>query len=219
MASKFENLICRCFLLIAAEGFSIILFMKSNEKLFFILAGANGAGKTTVSKEFLKEYKTLTFLNADEAAKTLNPKDFQSVRIKAGKDILAKLNTLLIRNKNIVIESTLSGNFLAKVIQKAKKLKYKIIIFYTFVDTPEICIERIKARVKKGGHFVPNEDVKRRFYRSVEKFDKIYKNLADTWILYYNMQTGYVIAKFANKNLEILDCEKYQEFRKIGGRK
>ena len=87
------------------------------------------------------------------------------------------------------------------------------------MDTPEICIERIKARVKKGGHFVPNEDVKRRFYRSVEKFDKIYKNLADTWILYYNMQTGYVIAKFANKNLEILDCEKYQEFRKIGGRK
>jgi predicted ABC-type ATPase len=184
----------------------------SKEKLFFILAGANGVGKTTVSKEFLKEYKSLIFLNADETAKDLNPKDLNSVRIRAGKEVLKKLDALIDSGKSIVIESTLSGNFLIKVIQKARKLKYKIIIFYAFVDTPEICIERIKARVKKGGHFVPAEDVVRRFYRSIENFNKVYKHSADTWILYYNMQNGLVVAKYANSSIEVLDDAKYHSF-------
>lgn len=65
------------------------------EKLFFILAGANGVGKTTVSREFLKKYKELFFLNADETAKNISSDSLQQVRIEAGKEVLKNLEMLL----------------------------------------------------------------------------------------------------------------------------
>ncbi|MDR2616868.1 MAG: zeta toxin family protein [Endomicrobium sp.] len=184
------------------------------EKLFFILAGANGVGKTTVSREFLKKYKELFFLNADETAKNISSDSLQQVRIEAGKEVLKNLEMLLNKGASIVIESTLSGKFLIKIIKQAKKLGYKVILIYTFVDTPDICIERIKDRVNKAGHFVPDEDVNRRFYRSIVNFINIYQKIVNAWILYYNMENGVVVAKYVNKEIEILDEQKYKQLEK-----
>ena len=63
---------------------------------------------------------------------------------------------------------------------------YEITIIYVYLDNPQACIERILERVMKGGHFVADEEVKRRFFRSKDKFWNIYKNLADRWYLFYN---------------------------------
>jgi predicted ABC-type ATPase len=87
-------------------------------------------------------------------------------------------------------------------------------LIYTFVDTPDICIERIKDRVSKGGHFVPDEDVNRRFYRSIVNFINIYQKIVDAWILYYNMENGVVVAKYINKEIQILDDQKYKQIEK-----
>lgn len=171
---------------------------------FFILAGANGVGKTTVSKEFLKDYKGYYFLNSDEIAKSMNPDEINKVKITAGKTSLSKLDELIANKENIVFESTLaSRSFLKKRIETAHKNGYKVVIIYTFVDKPEICIERIKGRVKKGGHFVPDEDVIRRFHRSINNFWRVYKNLADAWFLYYNMSKPVQIARGTKDIIEI----------------
>ncbi|MCL2335724.1 MAG: zeta toxin family protein [Endomicrobia bacterium] len=179
---------------------------------FFILAGANGVGKTSLSNEILKAYENSRFLNADEIAKSINPKDLASVRILAGKKLLSNLDLLMSKKETIILESTIAGKSLINLIKKAKTIGYKIYIFYTFADSPEVCIERIKDRVKKGGHFVPDEDVRRRFYRSINNFWNIYRHLADVWVLYYNMENSAVIAKYAGGSMEILLEGKYKDF-------
>jgi predicted ABC-type ATPase len=109
----------------------------------------------------------------------------------------------------------MSGRFLIDIIKKAKSSGYKIHVFYTFADSPEICIERIKNRVKKGGHFVPDEDVRRRFDRSIKNFWSIYRHISDIWALYSNMEQSTLVAKFANGETEILVDEKYNQFLRM----
>lgn len=161
--------------------------MKGNTKRLVILAGANGVGKTTLANELLKEFK-LKLLNADEIAKSISPgqTDLTKVRIKAGKLLLSQLNSLINQNKSFALESTLSGKYLVKVINGMKSKLYKISIIYLFVDNPDVAIDRIKIRVKKGGHSIPNEDVIRRFGRSKKNFWNIYRKIVNEWTIFYN---------------------------------
>jgi predicted ABC-type ATPase len=148
-----------------------------------IIGGANGSGKTTFSKEILA-LTGFHFLNADEIEKEL-----ATSKIQAGKEFFKRLNEIISQQEDFVLESTLSGGYLVKVIEKARKNNYTIKLVYVFLENPEECILRIKLRVALGGHFIPDEDVQRRFYRSKENFWKIYRNLTDDWIMIYNSAT------------------------------
>ena len=154
-------------------------------KTLYILAGANGSGKSTIAKELLPE-ENIVYVNADDIALQLCPENMQSVRIKAGKEFHSRISKLFNEQKSFAMESTLSGIGHIKTIETAHKLGYKVIIIYTFVDDPDACIVRIQTRVKNGGHPVPDEDVIRRYSRSKQHFWNKYKNLADHWVLYYN---------------------------------
>ena len=88
--------------------------------------------------------------------------------------------------QSFILESTLSGNYLLKVIEKARQRGYVFKLFYVFLESLDVCIERIKNRIKLGGHFVPDEDVRRRYYRSKQNFWHIYKDLAEDWSLFNN---------------------------------
>lgn len=97
--------------------------------------------------------------------------------------------------------------------KKQKKLDYNIILIYSFVETPEICINRIKARVLNGGHNIPDEDVIRRFYRSKSNFWSKYKNIVDEWAIFFNGESKFIqVAKSDNKDIEILSEVLYNEF-------
>jgi predicted ABC-type ATPase len=148
-----------------------------------ILGGANGSGKTTFSKQLLAEsgYK---FLNADEIEKEL-----ACSKLQAGKEFFMRLEKFLSTKTIFVLESTLSGNYLVNAIEIAKKKGYSVKIIYVFLENPQDCIQRIKLRVKLGGHFIPDEDVIRRYYRSKTNFWNIYKDLADEWVMIYNSTT------------------------------
>ena len=134
-------------------------------KILYILAGANGSGKSTIAKELLPA-ENIVYVNADDIAKELCPENMQSARIPAGKEVHARIDKLLTEGKSFALESTLSGVGYIKTIEKARKLGYAVIIIYVFVATPEDCIGRIQMRIKNGGHPVPKEDVIRRFSRS-----------------------------------------------------
>lgn len=188
--------------------------MKNKLKYLYIIAGANGSGKSTLASELLPEEK-LKFINADEIAKEICPQNIESVRISAGKEAYKRLNSFFEQNISFAIETTLSGNNYVKTIQKAQELNYNVVLIYSFVDTPQICINRIKARVLKGGHDIPDEDVIRRFFRSKNNFWNKYKNIVDEWHLFYNGISYYIlIAKKEFNNVEILNEELYNEFKK-----
>ena len=177
----------------------------------YILAGANGSGKSTISKVLLPT-EHIVYVNPDDIAKELNPSDPTAARIEAGKETLRRIDELLAKGESFAIESTLSGNMYVKVLERAKSLGYETTIAYVFVDSPEVCIARIAARVRNGGHFVPDEDVRRRYVRSKENFLNAYFALPDHWILYYNGGTDFVLVAHGNGTVNVVAQERFDAF-------
>jgi len=179
----------------------------------FLIAGANGSGKTTLAKELLPEFK-LEFVNADEIASEINPQSVEAVKITAGKNFFAKVKELVSLGKSIAIETTLSGRYLIRFIEYFKKNGYLITLVFVFLDNPEIAIARIEVRVRNGGHHIPNQDVRRRFYRGMKNFWGIYKNLADSWEIYYNGEHGFIqVATGEMDNYTVIDETLFMLFK------
>ena len=88
-------------------------------KILYIISGANGSGKSTLASELLPS-ENLDFLNADEVAKEICPENIESVKIKAGKIVLERLEKLLNSQKSFAIETTLAGKNHIKTIQKPR---------------------------------------------------------------------------------------------------
>ena len=179
-------------------------------KTLYLIAGANGCGKTTLTKELLKSDKELVWLNSDEIAEAMN----DELGITSGRVLMIQLNDALAKKQSVVLESTISGKYHEGVIEKFQKAKYEVIFVYVFLDSLEQNLARIKQRVELGGHNVPEDAVKRRFYRSVKNFWSVCK-LVDKWELYYNGENNYeLIARGKGEMLEIIDDVIYNAFKK-----
>ena len=144
----------------------------SSKKEFYIIAGANGTGKSTLAQQLIAEKHSkgnnICFINADEIARELNPQDIDKVKIQAGKVALKRAVETLKNNQSFIVESTISGRIkeseysLKTLIRKAKEAGYDINLSYIYLDSSALCKERIKVRVAKKGHNVPGNDVERR---------------------------------------------------------
>ena len=166
--------------------------MESNEEIALsknavIIAGPNGAGKTTFVSEYLP-VSGAEYISADAIAATLvsAPDEFDRIRIRAGRVFLEKIQRLIQAENNLIIEVTLAGRGFQRIAHQLKRVGYTVTIVFIFLKSPEVCIARVRNRVMAGGHYVPAEDIVRRFYRSKRNFWLIYKNLVDKWNLFYN---------------------------------
>jgi predicted ABC-type ATPase len=180
----------------------------------YIIAGPNGSGKSTFAQEFIQE-KNLAFVNADVIAQELEPNHLTTrVMYEAGRIFFQRIDRLVKEKSPFVIETTLSGKYTSKLIDKLKRENYHVRMVYIFVETPLLSIERIKIRVLKGGHHVPDVDVKRRFVRSKMNFWNTYRTLVDGWEVYDN--SGKVFLPVCiGKGMDyiILDHEMFETFR------
>ncbi len=181
--------------------------MAENKELV-IIGGPNGSGKSTFAHNYLKLHP-LNYLNADEIAKKLNPDDMNKAKLAAGKEFFRQLKIYRENQINLMIESTLSGIYLNNLMSGFKNDGYEIVLVYVFLYSPKVCIERIKERVLKGGHFVPDIDVTRRYFRSKENFWTNYKNLADKWYLVYNSEDKFIEIAFGKKNEFVIKNKEY----------
>jgi predicted ABC-type ATPase len=100
--------------------------MPAPKPTFYLIAGCNGAGKTTFAKEFLPSIGVIRFLNADEIARGLSPLDPSVVAFKAGRLLLSELRELIDRHETLALESTLSGKTYVKIFKEAKQRGYRI---------------------------------------------------------------------------------------------
>jgi predicted ABC-type ATPase len=177
----------------------------------YVISGPNGSGKTTLAKELL-ENEELEFLNADEIAKSISPNDVSKAYMQAGREFFRKMNDFLEQGKSLAIETTLSGKYHKRVIEQFKQREYEIELHFIFLDSPDMCINRIENRVAKGGHNVYSEDVIRRFFRSKQNFFTI-KNLVSYWALYYNGTSKCIlVAQGKDSYVDIIDDYLYNSF-------
>lgn len=161
-----------------------------NVPTVYLIAGANGVGKTTFAREFLpKEVNCLRFMNADEVARGLSPFAPEAAAIRAGRILIGEIRAALTSRDSFGWESTLSGRGHVRLLRQALAGGYEIELHYLSVPSPAICIERVAQRVREGGHNVPVADIKRRFYRSLENLVQIYLPLADRWTIWDSSET------------------------------
>jgi predicted ABC-type ATPase len=152
-----------------------------------IIAGPNGAGKTTFVNTYLPEYTNVReFVNADQIAKGISPFEPEGALIEAGKVLLGRVRQLMDEGFSFALETTLSGRSYVELIHHAKGMGFTIRLYYIYLNSVELSINRIEDRVRKGGHDVPREIVMRRYGRSLRNLFSLYLPLVDEWWLMDN---------------------------------
>lgn len=154
-------------------------------KKCYILAGPNGAGKTTFANEFLPiEAECLNFINADLIAQGLAPFQPGKMAVESGRIMIQHINDCVRKKESFAFETTLNGKGYIKKINEWRNQGYEIIIYFLKLPSVAFAMERVKLRAAKGGHNVPEQDIRRRFERSWNNFNSLYKPLADSWIVF-----------------------------------
>ena len=166
-------------------------------KCLYIIAGCNGAGKTTASKHFLPSILNCRqWVNADEIAYGLSPLDPQSVAFQAGRLMLERIQELLSKDETFAIETTLSTRAYRNLVLQAQSKGYVVVLVFFYLPSPELAIKRIAHRVKHGGHYVPDDVVIRRYHRGLHNLTNIFMPIVDEWLLYQFDNNNYrIIAK------------------------
>ncbi|MDE5794102.1 MAG: zeta toxin family protein [Muribaculaceae bacterium] len=153
----------------------------------YIIAGCNGAGKTTASFNVLPQILNCReFVNADEIAKGLSPFCPESIAIQAGKLMLERIETLLADGVSFAIETTLATRSYKNLVLKAKKKGYNVSLLFFWLKSPEVACERVAHRVAEGGHNIPIETIFRRYWLGLENLFRIFMPIVDNWAVYDN---------------------------------
>ena len=152
-----------------------------------LIAGPNGAGKTTFARRYLPENAGVVhFVNADLIASGLSPLKPEIAAIAAARMVLGELDRLVADRADFAFETTLSGLTYLRRLNSWKRAGYRIDIVYLKLSSSRLALRRVAARVRQGGHNVPQADVARRFVRGWDNFQRVYRSLADSWAVYDN---------------------------------
>ena len=163
--------------------------MSASSPTIVVIAGCNGAGKTTFANTFLRtETKVVRFLNADEIARGLSPFAPAALAFRAGKLLITEVRTCLRQKESFALESTLSGRTYLGLLGEARKLGFRIELHYLWLRSADVAVKRVQKRVLfQNGHNVPERDIRRRFVRSLQNLPD-YLHMSDHWIIWNNMR-------------------------------
>lgn len=155
--------------------------------LIEIVAGPNGSGKSTFAEAyFVKTRKEQIYLNPDLIASGFGPLGSEQASFQAGRILLQEVKVRVAQKDSFAFESTLSGKTWLTLLKEAKDQGYSVRIYFLYLKNVQKNLERIKTRVKQGGHNIPKETVKRRHPRCFENFWNLYRPLADAWHIFDN---------------------------------
>ena len=151
----------------------------------YVIAGPNGAGKTTFANEFLPDFvHCREFLNADLIAAGLSPFAPETQNVRAGRLLLTRIKELTAAKEDFGFETTLSGRGYVRHFEKLKMNGYRIVLFFLRLPNADMAVARVKARVREGGHNVPEPVIRRRYKSGLSNSFALYKPLAHIWRIY-----------------------------------
>lgn len=181
----------------------------------YIISGCNGSGKTTASYTLLPQLLDCSeFVNSDEFAKSLAPFHPESAYITASRYIVKKSKYLFDKREDFCIETTLATRSLVKMVRQAQEWGYFVTVVYLWLNSPETAIQRVAARVAAGGHDVPPDVIRRRYYTGLDYFFNTYAQACDKWILVDNSQAAFnIVAEGSRKGMTVWDYDLYEQIK------
>jgi len=180
-----------------------------------IVSGPNGSGKTTIAREYLLTHN-LEYLSADEIAEGLPHESLQEVRLQAGRLFFERIIENIQVGRSFLAETTLAGKGFRRIVAELKAAGYSVTLIFVFLDSADACVARIRERVRKGGHDVPEADIRRRYIRSINNFWHLYRLGADRWHLLYNsVMQAQEVAIGEGDEVVIQDENLYELFQEL----
>ena len=186
--------------------------MMSKLPKLYIIAGCNGAGKTTASFTILPEILGCKeFINADEIAKGLSPFQPESVAMQAGRIMLARMDELLQKGETFAFETTLATKSYKQKIEWAQANDYEVTLLFFWLDSPNIAKKRVAQRVAEGGHNIPLETIERRYYNGIANLFTIYIDMVDICYIFDNSEgrKELIAQKERHKDIVIYNNDKF----------
>ena len=184
----------------------------SNKKHLYIIAGCNGAGKTTASFTILPEVLNCKeFINADEIAKGLSHFQPESVAMQAGRIMLARMDELLQKGETFAFETTLATKSYKQKIEWAQANGYEVTLLFFWLDSPNMAKKRVAQRVAEGGHSIPSETIERRYHNGITNLFAIYINMVDICYIFDNSEgrKELIAQKEKHKGIIIYNNDKF----------
>ena len=140
-----------------------------------ILAGPNGAGKSTLAARFVPP--GVPFLNADNIARTLAPTASpllgQNADLAAGRLLLAQIDKAVQAKTSFALETNLANRTLATRIPRWQQAGYTVSLVFVWIPSADLAVERVAARVRSGGHDIPEATIRRRYKAGLRSFFQV----------------------------------------------
>ncbi|MCQ2159435.1 MAG: zeta toxin family protein [Bacteroidales bacterium] len=153
----------------------------------YIIAGCNGAGKTTATYTMLPDMLNVDeYVNADEIAERLSPENPAKEALRASRLMMERVKELIDKNEDFGIETTLATRSFAKTIVEAQRKGYMVIVVFFWLRSPELAIKRVAMRVAAGGHDIERETIVRRYAQGLENLRNIYIPVCNYWLIIDN---------------------------------
>lgn len=147
-----------------------------------ILAGANGAGKSTAAPELLQgELAVREFVNADVIARGLSAFAPAGAAVAAGRVMLARLDELTRQRASFAFETTLASRSFAPRLRALRASGYSVHLLYLWLQSPDLAVRRVADRVQSGGHDIPLDVIVRRYRAGLRNFHTLYRPIVTTW--------------------------------------
>lgn len=141
---------------------------------YTIFAGVNGAGKTSIYKSiYYNENKDEKRINTDEMVARIGSWKDNNLQMKCAREAVKLIKQYILEGISFNQETTLSGKSIIKNIKMAKENGFYVVMNYIGVEEPEIAKERVRIRVSKGGHGIPDKDIERRYYDSLRNLNTV----------------------------------------------
>jgi predicted ABC-type ATPase len=188
------------------------------EKNLYIIAGCNGAGKTTASFTILPDIiNCKEFVNADEIAKGLSPFQAEKVAIEAGRIMLKRINELLDNGINFALETTLSSVSFKNKILHAQHNGYTVTLLFFWLNTVDLAKERVRTRVSEGGHNIEQDVIERRYYKGIRNLFKVYLPIVDGAMIFDNSygKHALIAQKTIDQELHIMNVSIFNTLKKL----
>ena len=147
-----------------------------------VIAGPNGAGKSTLAPALLRDtFGILEFVNADTIAEGLSGFAPEDAAFDAGRVMLGRLHDLAAEGRDFAFETTLASRFYAGWLQDLRTQGYRSTLIFLWLESVELAIERVRERVRIGGHDIPEETIRRRYIRGLKNLFELYIPIVDGW--------------------------------------